>query len=49
MENTVPWTYVITDLNGEEIVGTFCKKKLKKRSEKEFRVAKINKTKGEKV
>ena len=22
-KNTVPWTYVINDLNGEEIVGTF--------------------------
>ena len=22
-KNTVPWTYVISDLNGEEIVGTF--------------------------
>ena len=23
MKNTVPWTYVINDLNGEEIVGMF--------------------------
>ena len=23
IENTVPWTYVIDDLNGEEITGTF--------------------------
>ena len=23
VKNTVPWTYVISDLNGEEIVGTF--------------------------
>ena len=23
MKNTVPWTYVISDLNGEEIVGKF--------------------------
>ena len=22
-KNTVPWTYVVNDLNGEEIVGTF--------------------------
>ena len=22
-KNTVPWTYVINDLNGEKIVGTF--------------------------
>ena len=24
-ENTVPWTYLIEDLNGEEIIGTFYK------------------------
>ena len=23
VKNTVPWTYLISDLNGEEIVGTF--------------------------
>ena len=23
IKNTVPWTYVINDLNGEEVVGTF--------------------------
>ena len=23
VKNIVPWTYVINDLNGEEIVGTF--------------------------
>ena len=26
VKNTVPWTYVISDVNGEEIVGTFYKK-----------------------
>ena len=26
VKNTVPWTYVIIDLKGEEIVGTFYKK-----------------------
>ena len=26
IKNTVPWTYVIDDLNGEEIAGTFCDK-----------------------
>ena len=24
VKNTAPWTYVINDLNGEEILGTFC-------------------------
>ena len=27
-KNTVPWTYVINDLNGEEIVGIFYENKL---------------------
>ena len=26
VKNTVPWTYVINDLNGEEIIGTFYEK-----------------------
>ena len=26
VKNTARWTYVINDLNGEEIVGTFYKK-----------------------
>ena len=28
VKNTVPWTYVINDLNGEEIMGTFYEKEL---------------------
>ena len=32
-KNTVPWTYVVNDLNGEEITGSFYKK-LKKRVKK---------------
>ena len=30
IKNTIPWTYVINDLNGEEIIGTFYEKKLQK-------------------
>ena len=26
IKNTVPWTYVINGLNGEEIIGTFYEK-----------------------
>ena len=35
VKNTVPWTYVINDLNGEEITGTLknCKRQVKKNSE----------------
>ena len=34
VENPVPWTFVISDLNDEEIVGTFCEKKLLKTNQK---------------
>ena len=30
IKNTVPWTYVISDLNGEEIIGSFYEKELQK-------------------
>ena len=30
IKNTVPWTYVISDLNGENIDGTFYEKELQK-------------------
>ena len=28
VKNTVPWTYVVSDLKGKEIVGTFHEKKV---------------------
>ena len=34
IKNTVPWTYVINDLNGEEIIGTFYEKELQKTNQK---------------
>ena len=45
--NTVPWTYVINDLNGEEIIGTFYKKELQKTNQKEFRIEKVLRKKGD--
>ena len=30
VENTVPWTYIISDLNGEEIDGMYMKKKYRR-------------------
>ena len=30
IKSTVPWTYAINDLNGEEILGTFYEKELRK-------------------
>ena len=30
VKNKVPWTYVVNDLNGKEIIGTFYEKELQK-------------------
>ena len=49
VKNTVPWTYVINDLNGEEIVGTFYEKELQKTNQEEFRIEKVIKRKGNKI
>ena len=38
IKNTVPWTYIINDLNGKEIIGTFYKKKLQKTNQEGFRL-----------
>ena len=47
--NTVPWTYVVNDLNGEEIIGTFYEEKLQKTNQQEFRIEKVIKKKGDKL
>ena len=39
VKNTVPWIYVINDLNGEDIIGTFYEKELRKTNQQEFRIA----------
>ena len=49
VKNTVPWTYEINDLNGEKIVGSFYEKELQKTNQKEFRVEKVIKKKGNKL
>ena len=41
IKNTVPWTYVINELNGEEITGTFYENELQKTNQKEFRIEKV--------
>ena len=45
IKNTFPWTYVISDLNGEEIVGTFFEKELQRTNQKAFRIERIIKRK----
>ena len=49
IKDAVPWTYVINYLNGEEIIGSFYEKELQKTNQKEFRIEKIHKRKGDKL
>ena len=49
VKNTAPQTYVINDLNVEEIVGTFYEKELQKTNQKEFRIEKVIKRKRDKL
>ena len=49
IKNTVPWTYVNNDLNGEEIIGTLYEKELQKANKKEFRIEKLITKKGNKL
>ena len=49
IKNTVPWTYEINDLNGEKIVGSVYEKELQKTDQKEFRIEKVIRRKGDKL
>ena len=49
VKNTLSWTYVISDLNGKEVVGTFYGKELQKTNQREFRIEKVIKRKGDKL
>ena len=49
IKKTVPQTYVINDLNGEEIIGTFYEKELQKTNQQEFIIEKVIKRKGNKL
>ena len=49
IKNTVPWAYVVNDLNGEEIIGTFYEKELQKINQQECRIEKVIKNKGNKL
>ena len=41
IKDKVPWTYVISDVNGEKIAGSFYEKELQKTNKKEFRIEKV--------
>ena len=49
IKNTVPWSYVISDLNGEPNAGSFYEKELQKTSQEKFRIEKVLKRKGDKL
>ena len=49
VQSTIPWTYLINDLNDEEIKGSFYEKELQKTDQNEFRIEKVNKKKGDKL
>ena len=49
IKNTVLSTYVISDLNGEPIAGSFYEKELQKTNQKEFRIEKVLKRKGDEI
>ena len=49
VKSTVPWKYVINDLNSEEIIGTFYEKELQETNHEKFRIEKVIKKKGNKL
>ena len=46
IKNTVLWTYVINDHNGDEIIETFYEKEWQKTNQEEFRIEKVIIRKG---
>ena len=49
IKNTLPWTYEINGSNSEKIVGSFYEKELQKTDQKEFRIEKVIRRKGDKL
>ena len=49
VKNTVPRINFISDVNSKEIVGRFYEKELEETNQKEFRVEKVIKRKGDKL
>ena len=48
-KSKVTWTYVVNDLNGDSITGSFYEKELQKTSQGKFRVEKVLKRKDDKL
>ena len=49
VQKTVPWVYLINDLNDAEIRDSFYEKELQQTDQKEFRIEKVIKKKGDKL
>ena len=49
IKNTIPWTYIISDLNGEKIDRSFYEKELLKTSLEKIRTEKVIKRKCDKL
>ena len=49
IKNIVPWTYVLNDLNGEQIISTFYEKELQATNQQKFRIENVIKRKGDKL
>ena len=49
IKNTAPWTDVVNNLTGEEIIRTFYEKELQKTNQQEFRIEKVIKRKSDKL
>ena len=49
VKNTVLWTYVIMDLNSEDIVGTFYEEEFQNTNQEKLRTEKVIKRKGNKL
>ena len=46
IKKIVSWTYIINDLDGEEIIGTFYENEMQKINQQEFKIEKVS---GKKV
>ena len=45
----MPWTYVVSNLNGEDMIGSFDEKELQETNKKGLRVEKVIKKNGNKL
>ena len=49
IKDTIPWTYVISDINTGNIAGSFYENESQKCSQEKFRIKKLIKRKGDKL